>query len=220
MALTLYYHPLASYCHKALIALYENSTAFEKRLIDLGDAQQRAELQALWPLGKFPVLHDPVRNHDVAEASIIIEYLDRFHPGERPLIPRDSDEALEVRLWDRIFDNYVQGPMQEIVSDRIRNASGDMSSARATLATVYDMTERQLAARSWIVGENFSMADCAAAPALFYASTLRPFPSAHVRLRNYFDRLMDRPSIQRVIDEAKPYFSFYPFASDIPDRFR
>jgi glutathione S-transferase len=220
MAMTLHYHPLASYCHKVLIALYENGTAFEKKLVDLGDAQQRAELQARWPLGKFPVIHDHARARDVAETTIIIEYLDRFYPGAHPLIPRDPDEALEVRLWDRIFDNYVQGPMQEIVSDRMRNADGDMNNARATLATVYDMTERQLASGTWIVGENFSMADCAAAPALFYASTLQPFQTGHRHLSDYFDRLVERPSVRRVIEEAKPYFRFYPFASDIPERFR
>ena len=220
MALTLYYHPLASYCHKVLIALYENGTVFKKKLIDLGDARQRADLQALWPLGKFPVIRDHDRARDVAETTIIIEYLDRFHPGERPLIPQDPDESLEVRLWDRIFDNYVQGPMQEIVGDRLRNANGDMSAARATLATVYEMIEQQLASGGWIVGESFSMADCAAVPALFYASTLQPFQNGHVRLKRYFDRLMERPSVQRVIEEAKPYFQFYPFASDIPARFR
>lgn len=220
MSLTLYYHPLASYCHKVLIALYESATPFEKKLVDLGDAQQRAELRARWPLGKFPVLHDTERDRDVAESSIIIEYLDQRNPGEPALIPRDPDAALAVRLWDRIFDNHVQGPMQEIVADRLRGANGDLAGAYATLDTAYAMIERQLAPECWIVGSNFSMADCAAAPALFYASTLRPFPPEYRRLSNYFERLMDRPSVQRVIEEAKPYFALYPFASAIPERFR
>ena len=220
MSLTLYYHPLASYCHKVLIALYENATPFDKKLVDLGDAQQRAELRARWPFGKFPVIHDNERGRDIAESSIIIEYLDQRHPGKHALIPRDPDEELAARLWDRIFDNYVQGPVQEIVADRLRDANGDLAQAHATLDTAYAMINRQLAPERWIVGRHFSMADCAAAPALFYASTLRPFAAEHRRLAEYFERLMERPSVRRVIEEAKPYFAFYPFASAIPERFR
>lgn len=218
MSLTLYYHPLASFCHKVLIALYENEVAFEKKLVDLGNEQDRAELTSLWPLCKFPVLHDQARR-SVAETSIIIEYLDHFFPGQQRLIPENFDAALDARLWDRVFDGYVQGPMQEIVSDRLRNANGDLSSAHATLTTSYLMIETQLITRSWIASEQFSMADCAAAPALFYASTLQPFPAECNRLSAYFDRLMNRSSVKRVLDEARPYFPIYPFYEAIPKRF-
>lgn len=220
MGLTLYYHPLASYCHKVLIALYENDIAFEARVIDLGDGKDRAELGALWPFCKFPVLHDAERQRDVPESSVIIEYLDHIYAAKRTLIPAGFDEALQVRLWDRIFDNHVQGPMQDIVSDRLRNANGDLSAARATLETAYALTDRQVASGAWAVGQSFSMADCAAAPALFYASTLQPIPDKYIHLSAYFEKLMARPSVQRVLEEAKPYFQFYPFNEAIPARFR
>jgi glutathione S-transferase len=220
MSLTLYYHPLSSYCHKVLIALYESATDFNRRIIDLGDEAQRAELQALWPLGKFPVIHDAARQRTVAESTIIIEYLDRFFPGDNPLIPGDWDSALEVRLWDRFFDNHVQGPMHQIVLDRLRSAHGDLTRERAALDTAYGMLERQMASRIWAASADFSLADCAAAPALFYASTLQPFSDDHHHLLAYFERLMARPSVRRVLDEAKPYFSMYPFAEAIPQRFR
>jgi glutathione S-transferase len=219
-ALTLYYHPLSSYCHKALIALYEHDIDFEPRIIDLGDVQQRDELRAIWPLGKFPVIRDHSRGHDLAEATIIIEYLDHHFTDRRPLIPGDWAAALAVRLWDRVCDNYIQGPMQEIVSDRLRGAHGDLSGALSTLATAYAMVDRQVAARTWLAGEEFTLADCAAAPALFYASTLQPFPDGATGLRRYFERLVTRPSFRRVIDEARPYFHLYPFADEIPSRFR
>jgi glutathione S-transferase len=219
MRLTLYYHPLASYCHKALIALYEHGLEFERRIIDLGNAAERAELCALWPVGKFPVIRDHDRQRDVAESSIIIEYLD-LHGGGRPLIPRDPSAALEARLWDRVCDNYVQGPMQEIVRDRLTGGQGDLAAARGLLATAYGMLQRQLRSGPWLAGADFSLADCAAAPALFYASTLVPFESGQDGLRRYFERLTARPSVRRVIDEAAPYFHLYPFAEAIPARFR
>ncbi|MFJ2709733.1 glutathione S-transferase family protein [Pseudomonas sp. NPDC087346] len=220
MALTLYYHPLSSYCHKVLIALYEHGTAFEKRLIDLSSDADRAELQALWPLVKFPLIRDHARQRNVPESSVIIEYLDHFHAGKHPLIPSDRDAALEVRLWDRFFDNHVQTPMQQIVSDRLHGKNGDVSSYRNALLTAYSILDRQLASRTWAAGERFSMADCSAAPALFYASTLVPFTDEHRHLSAYFERLVQRPSFQRVLEEAKPCFEFYPFAEAIPERFR
>ena len=219
-ALTLYYHPLSSYCHKVLIALYERGIEFEPRVIDLGDAQQRAELRAIWPFGKFPVIRDHSRQRDLAEATIIIEYLDHHFAGGRPLIPGDREAALAVRLWDRICDNYIQGPLQEIVGDHLRGTHGDMTGARATLATAYAMIDRQVTSSTWLAGEEFTLADCAAAPGLFYTSTLQPFPDEATGLKLYFERLVTRPSIRRVIAEARPYFSLYPFADAIPDRFR
>ncbi len=219
MSLTLYYHPLASYCHKVLIALCENNTDFEKRIIDLGNESQRAELGALWPLCKFPVIRDHARSRDLPESSLIIEYLDRYFPGSHPLIPSDWHAALDVRLWDRVFDSYVHEPMSQIVFNRIMGDRGDVSRQRATLGMTYDLINRQLADKTWACGQSFSVADCAAAPALFYASTLEPFPEACNHLRDYFERLVTRPSFQRVIEEAKPYFSLYPFADRIPTRF-
>lgn len=220
MPLTLYYHPLSSYCHKVLIALYEHAIDFEKRLIDLSSDVDRAELKAVWPLGKFPVIRDHIRQRDVAESSVIIEYLDRLYGGQQRLIPGDWDSALQVRFWDRFFDLHVQGPMQQIVADRLYASHGDLTPQRASLVTAYGMLERQLAGDNWAASADFSLADCAAAPALFYASTLVPFPDDHQHLSAYFERLTQRPSIQRVIDEARPWFDFYPFARDIPQRFR
>jgi glutathione S-transferase len=220
MKLTLYYHPLASYCHKVLIALYENHIDFGGRIINLGEAEDRSELQALWPFCKFPVIRDHERQRSVAESSIIIEYLDQYSPATHRMVPRDFNDALEVRLWDRIFDHYVQGPMQEIVNDRLRGTNGDLIGARATLETAYGLIDRQVASKHWCVGEDFSMADCAAAPALFYAHTLQAFPHHCDHLSTYFERLMNRPSVNRVLQEAKPYFSFFPFNSAIPARFR
>lgn len=220
MALTLYYHPLASFCHKVQIALYEHGVDFERRIINLGDEADRAELQAIWPLAKFPVIRDHARGRDVPETSVIIEYLDHFYADQRRLIPADWEQALDVRLWDRFFDNHVQGPMQEIVFDRLRGTRRDLAAERHALGTAYRMVEGRMAARNWIAGDHFSMADCAAAPALFYAATLVPLPAECPHLHAYFERLMARPSVLRVLDEAKPYFSMYPFAESIPERFR
>ena len=212
MSLTLYYHPLSSYCQKVLIALYEAGTAFDARMIDLGDAGDREVLRSHWPLCKFPVLHDPAHGRSLPESSAIIEYLDHHYPGARPLIPTDWDGALEVRLWDRVFDNYVQTPMQQIVADRIRQAHADLSGQRSLLEATYCVIDRQVAAHAWAAHEEFTLADCAAAPALFYANTLQPLPASLGHLRGYFARLMDRPSVRRVIEEARPYFHLYPFA--------
>jgi glutathione S-transferase len=216
----LYYHPLSSFCHKVLIALYENNVEFERRIIDFGNEADRAELHAIWPFNKFPVIRDQARKLDVAESTVIIEYLNHYFAGEQPLIPRDWEAAFEVRFWDRVFDNYVQRPMQQIVGNRISGNHGDMAREHATLETAYGMVDRYIASRIWISGQNFSMADCAAAPALFYASTLQPFPDELKHLSAYFDRLTKRPSFARVLEEAKPYFSLYPFADTIPQRFR
>ncbi|MYM38055.1 glutathione S-transferase family protein [Duganella qianjiadongensis] len=219
MSLTLYYHPLASFCHKVLIALYENETAFERRIINLGEPADRAELEAIWPLCRFPVLRDHARGVDVPETSIIIEYLDRHYPGAQPMLPPDPDVALDVRLWDRFFDHYVQEPMQSIVLARLNDTQCDLTSDRTKLKTAYKMIEKRMDARVWMCGASFSLADCAAAPALFYAATVLPFPEEYDALNTYFDRLMARPSVQRVLEEAKPYFRMYPFYDDIPERF-
>ena len=145
MSLTLYFHPLSSYCHKVLIALNECGVEFERRIINLGNDADRLELQLLWPMGKFPVLHDQLRKRDVAESSVIIEYLDHYYGGQQPLLPSDWSRALDVRFRDRFFDNYVHSPMQEIVADRLRGSHADLSAARNTLTTAYGMIERQIA---------------------------------------------------------------------------
>jgi glutathione S-transferase len=219
MSLTLYYHPLSSFCHKVLIALYENDVEFEPRLIDFGKPADRAELQAIWPICKFPVIRDHSRKRDVPEATIIIEFLDRFYAGEHRLIPTDWEDALDARLWDRFCDNYLQLPMQHIVADRIGGSKGDLTKERATLTTAYNLLERRMASRIWISGKAFSLADCAAAPALFYANTVQPFPDQLVHVRAYFDRLTQRPSVARVLEEAKPYLAMFPFADAVPSRF-
>ena len=220
MSLTLYYHPLSSFCHKVLVALYELGTSFEPRLVNLGDPADRAALQALWPMTKFPVLRDHARERSVAESSVIIEYLDHCHTPSHVLIPEQWEAAMEVRLWDRVFDTCVQLPMQAIVSDRFHGTGADLSQQRAALDTAYGMLEEHMATRTWAGGEAFSMADCAAAPALFYATTVHSFGAECGHLQAYFERLMARPSVQRVMEEAKPYFAMYPFAENIPARFR
>ncbi len=217
---TLYYHPLSSFCHKALIALYEHGVDFEPKLIDLSKEEDRDALAAVWPPKKFPVLVDDKRQLSIPESSIIIEYLDRFYPGAHKLIPAEFGEALEVRLWDRFFDTYVQAQLQQIVLDRIMGSKGDMSGQRAALSVAYGMLEERMAGRTWVAGSQFSLADCAAAPALFYANTLVPIPAESASLTAYFELLMARPSVKRVIEEAQPYFgSMYPFAEGIPARF-
>lgn len=223
MSLVLYYHPLASYCHKVLIALYENGTDFEPRFVDLSDAESSAELVAAWPVGKFPVIRDTLRNVVVPETSIIIDYLDQFRPGPMRFIPEDADRAREVRLWDRFFDLYVSTPMQKIVGDRLRPADATddygVIEARVALDGAYDMLEKQLAGHDWAAGNDFSMADCSAAPALFYAECVHPFTPSYPAIAAYFDRLVARSSVARVLEEARPYFQFFPFKDAIPQRF-
>src|SRR3984893_6763790 len=169
MNLVLYYHPLASFCHKVLMALYENETPFTGRIVDLSDADSRASFIDVWPLGKFPVLRDESTSgtiRTIPETTIIIEYLDEHYPGAHPLLPADETERLDARLWDRFFDLYVQVPMQKIVADRLRpdgeHDPRGVADARATLAMAYDMIDHQMANRTWAIGEKLSIADCAA----------------------------------------------------------
>jgi glutathione S-transferase len=220
MPLTLYYHPLSSYCHKVLIALYENGNKFDPQIVNLGDPQERAQLQARWPFGKFPVIHDDERDRNVAESSIIIEYLDCFYRGGQAMIPAEANDALQVRHWDRFFDLYVHNSMQDIVADRIGGSKGDMAPRRATLETAYSMINEHMRDRIWAGSEQFSMADCAAAPALFYASVLQPFHQDAGHLKAYFERLIARPSYAQVLWELRPYLQYFPFVELVPDRFR
>lgn len=214
MSLTLYLHPLASYCHKVLIALYENQTPFEPRIVDFSDPQQRAALEAMWPMATIPVLHDARRGRTVPETSVIIEYLHDHYPGAVALLPDDPDARLQVRLWDRFFDLYVSTPMQKCVGDRLRpseqrDAIG-VAEAHAGLRTAYGAIERQMASATWAVGEAFSLADCSAAPALFYAEKVVPFRQAYPNTAAYFNRLLQRPSFSRTLEEAAPFFHMFP----------
>ncbi len=214
MSLLLHYHPLSSYCHKVLVALYENEVPFTPQMVDLGDPGQRVEFLRLWPIGKFPVLQDAARDKTIPESSIIIEYLEQHHPGKRKLIPDDPTQARETRLLDRFFDLYVHEPMQKIVGDRLRpegakDAHG-VDHARNTMRTALGMLEQDMASRAWATGETFGLADCAAAPALFYADKVMPIAEDHPNVAGYLDRLKQRPSYARVLLEAQPYFSMLP----------
>jgi glutathione S-transferase len=216
MTLKLYAHPFSSYCQKVLIALYENATPFEFRL--LGDAQAAAELAALWPLKRFPVLVDDGRT--VLEASVIIEHLGLRHPGPVHLIPADPGAALDVRMMDRFFDNYIMTPQGRIVFDSLR-APADrdklgVAEARAMLDTAYGWLDHALAGRQWAAGDAFSLADCAAAPALFYADWTHPIGAAFENVHAYRSRLLQRPSFARAVDEARPYRPLFPLGA--PDR--
>lgn len=221
-ALTLHYHPLSSYCHKVLIAIGVLGIEVEKRLLNLGDPGERASHLSLWPTGKIPLLVDGLR--PVPESSIMIEYLQRHHaPPGRTLIPDEPDAALDVRLWDRLFDLHVMTPMQALTADLLRpqeerDARG-VAKAREDLSSAYAFIDRHLEGRTWVSGSAFSMADCAAAPALFYAVTYVPLSSQHVHLAAYFERLMDHPSVALAVDQARPYFKFYPGRAGLARRF-
>lgn len=214
MALTLYYHPLASYCWKVLIALYENETPFEPRLVDLSDPAQRQALTQLWPLMKFPLLVDEQSGRVVPESTIIIEYLSQRHPGRSQLIPQDPDAALEARLQDRFFDLQIHEPMQKHVGDKLRPAEErdpfGVQQAHAQIERAYDMLEQTLNGRGWAAGDTFTLADCAAAPALYYADRIHPITSARPRLSGYLQQLHARPSFARAFAEAQPYLHLFP----------
>jgi glutathione S-transferase len=214
----LYAHPFSSYCQKVLIALYENDTPFELRMLAGEDERATAEHAALWPLKRMPVLVDQGRT--VVEASIIIEHLGLHHPGPVRFIPEDPRAALEVRMMDRFFDNYVMTPMQKIVADRIRGAADrdpqGVAEARETLDTAYRWLDDAMRGRWWAASDGFSLADCAAAPALFYADWAHPIDEAFPNVHAYRRRLLARPSFARAVDEARPYRPLFPLGA--PDR--
>ncbi len=211
----LYAHPFSSYCQKVLIALYENATAFEYR--NLEDAAANAELAALWPMKRFPVLVDQGRA--ILETSTIIEYLQLHHPGHVGLIP-EGDTGIEVRVLDRVFDNYVMTPMQKIVLNQLRpEADRDaygVTEARGLLDRIYAWLDQQLAGRTWAAGEAFTLADCAAAPSLLYADWAHRIAPDRTHLRAYRARLLSRPAVARAVDEARPYRHYFPLGA--PDR--
>lgn len=219
MALQLFYHPFSSYCQKALIAFYENAIPFEPRLLEGPDSPAMQELAARWPIRRFPVLVDG--EHTVLEASCIIEHLGLTRPGPVRLLPQDAREALAVRMLDRFFDNYVSTPQQKIVFDALRtpeqrDAYG-VSEARAMLDRAYAWLEAHLAdGREWAAGAQFSLADCGAAPFLFYADWTHAIGAVHPRVLAYRRRLLARPSFARAVDEARPYRRYFPLGA--PDR--
>ena len=212
----LYAHPFSSYCQKVLVALYENGTLFDYRSLE--DAQNGAELAALWPMKRFPVLVDGQRT--VLEASCIIEYLQLHHPGAVRLIPADADAALDVRMLDRFFDNYVSTPQQKVVFDALcaetdRDPHG-VRKARAMLETSYAWLDARMATRTWACGDDFSLADCGAAPFLFYADWTHAIEPRFANVRAYRERLLARPSFKRAVDEARPFRPYFPLGA--PDR--
>ncbi len=214
MTLKLYFHPFSSFCQKVLIALYENGTPFEREIVDFADPASAAAFKKMWPIGKFPVLRDDARDQTVPESSIIIEYLAEHYPGTSKLVPEDRDSAREVRLNDRFFDLYVHLPMQKIVTDRFRPEGKHdpfgVEQAKGQLGTALAILETKLTSNAWIMGHTFTMADCAAAPPLFYAYLAMPFEEEYSQAAAYLRRLMQRPSFARCIEEAKPYRQFFP----------
>ncbi len=218
MALTFHGHPFSSYCQKVLTALYENGTPFEYRILNFGDPEATQDLECLWPLKRMPVLVDGDRT--VVESTIIIEHLGLHHPGPVRLIPESAADALPVRAMDRFFDNYVMTPMQRIVFDAIRPADErdprGVAEARALLDTSYRWLDAHMRGHAWAVGDSFSLADCAAAPSLFYADWVHGIDEAFGNVHAYRRRLLARPSFARAVDEARPYRPFFPLGA--PDR--
>lgn len=212
MTLALYEHPFASYCWKALIALYERGVPFEPRFV--GGEEARAELAKLWPPASIPILRDEAADLTVPESTTIIEYLDGL--GEAPpLIPVEPSAAREARLWDRVLDGQVMTPMQRIVADALRPEENrdpyGVAEARATLDAAYELLDAHLAPRRWAAGETFGLADCAAAPALHYATVVHRWDEERLAsLTRYFDELMARPSVARVVEEAREYRVLFP----------
>jgi glutathione S-transferase len=220
--LTVYMHPLSSYCWKVLIALDEAQTPFSIQMIE-GHPSANETFRSLWPIAKMPLLRDSARDRVLPEATIIIEYLHQHCPGAACLIPADPDAQVEVRLWDRLFDLYVHTPVQKQVGDRLRPPEqkdpAGVADARATLDTAYGLLDERMRSREWAAGSAFTMADCAAFPPLFYGAAVQPYASRYPALARYFERLLTRPSVQRAIDGARPYFHFFPMHEALEPRF-
>ena len=218
MTLQLFGHPFSSYCQKALIAFYENDILFEFRMLSPDEPANSEAFARLWPIQRFPILVDGPRT--ILEATSIIEHLQVRYPGPVRLIPHDPDLAVEVRMLDRVFDNYVMTPQGKCVFDAIRpEADRDpygVAEARRMLDTAYDWLDARMAGREWAVGAAFSLADCAAAPSLFYADWTHAIPAALKNLHAYRARLLARPSFARAVDGGRPYRSFFPLGA--PDR--
>ena len=213
MSLELFLHPLSSYCHKALTALYENDIPFEVKRVD--DPVVGREWLELSPMRKFPLLRDPKRGQVIPESTIIIEYLDLHYPGRTKLIPGDPDLAWQVRLRDRFFDNYLHTAVQTFAGDHLRPKDKKdpygVDQAKAMFISALGAVEAEMADRTWAMGDTFTMADCAAAPPLFYGNRFfGPFRQTHPNANAYLERLMARPSYARALEEAKPFFNLLP----------
>jgi glutathione S-transferase len=214
MTLRLYFHPLSSFSQKVLIAFYENDTPFEPEILGAGDAAAIEALKKIWPIGKFPVLRDEARDWTVPESSIIIEYLAQHYPGAVELVPKDPELARQMRLRDRFFDLHLNVPMQKIFTDRLRPAGKHdvygVEQAKEALATAYGIVDNAMSTKTWAMGDQFTMADCAAAPALNYANMAIPLGDAHPHAGAYLSRLKGRPSFARALNEAEAYLSLLP----------
>jgi len=221
MSLHLYYHPFSSYSQKALVALYEHELPFEREVLAGPDSPATQALARMWPMKRFPVLVDGDRT--ILEASCVVEYLDGLVPAGRRLIPEDRALALEVRMWDRVFDNYLSTPQQKVVFDALRpEGSRDpygVDEARRMLDTSYAWIEARMGGegREWVVGDRFTLADCAAAPFLFYAHWTHPIADAYPHVLAYRRRLLARPSFARCVDEARPFRSYFPLGAPDAD---
>jgi glutathione S-transferase len=217
MSLTLYAHPFAAYCWKVLIALYENETPFTYRVIE--DAAGWTELESLWPIKRFPLLRDGTKL--IAESSIIVEHLMVHHSDSASLIPEHVEAALTVRFMDRFFDNYVMTPMQTLVADRMRTEierdPKRVTDARTLLDVAYGWLEKPLTQHVWAAGREFTLADCAAAPALFYADWVHPIGERFPGVRDYRKRVLARPSVARTVNEARPYRKLFPLGAPARD---
>jgi glutathione S-transferase len=212
MKLQLFAHPFSSYCQKVLIALYENATAFTFRLVSPEEKETSTQFAALWPMKRFPLLLDGERV--VLESSTIIEYLMIHHAGSVPMLPQNPQLALEARMMDRCFDNYIMTPMQKIVGDRLR-AEGEhdprgVRDAESLLTTAYGWLNDVMQKRTWAAGDEFSVADCAAAPALLYADWVHEIAGEFPHVRTFRSRLLARPSVARAVDEARPFRPYFP----------
>ena len=214
MALTLYLHPLASFCHKVLIALYENAIPFAPHVVDLGNPVERDELKKIWPFAKFPVLRDAARGRTVPESTTIIEYLAQHYPGPSKLIPDDPELAAQARAGDRFYDLNLHLPMQKVVGDKLRPADRHdpvgVEEAWRQMRTALRIADNEMATRRWAIGDHFSMADCAAGPPLFFTNLMMPLADEFPHVSAYLDRLKKRPSFARVLAEAQPYLSMFP----------
>lgn len=214
MSLTLHYHPLASFCWKTLVALYENGTPFTPEFVDLSNEEARNRFYKISPTGKFPVIVDSARNQTLLESTILNEYLDVHYPGPVPLIPKDADQALEARTWDRFFDFYVHIPMQKIVLDNLRPEGKrdefGVNEAKDILKKSYETLNAHLATHAWCIGDTFSLADCSAMPALYYAMRVVPLDASHTHIARYTKALFARPACARVLKEAEPYLKNIP----------
>jgi glutathione S-transferase len=214
----LYAHPFSSYCQKALTALYENGTAFEFRMLSGEETEIFADFETRWPVKRFPILVDQGRT--ILEASVVIEYLQLHYPGPVKLIPDDADAAIDVRMMDRFFDNYISTPQQKVVFNAIRpEADRDpygVDEARTMLERAYGWLDERMDGREWASGDGFSLADCAAAPSLFYADWTHAIDAKFANVIAYRKRLLARPSFARAVDEARQYRPYFPLGA--PDR--